>query len=259
VTSINNGLAAFGGQDGLLGKWGSLFDLKSWTPDFAGFHLSPFDLSIVTNSLSTAFGLGGSGGRLAQIALPTISPTAPPDGQIDTLQELVNALGNIPGIRIDTVRGGQDGFPLPPQPTDLFQATFSKSLADLEDPDEQYNDSSTALDHLASTIGLDGLLDWLGHIQVNLSFGVDDNGFYLRGNSGLTLTVDASSCDPASPSLTGSANIGSTGGWDLEACVSGHLDVALRPGLPDGRLRLTDLAGVAAKAPASKAADRTIS
>ena len=245
VTSINDGLSTFGGQDGLLSQWGSLFDLKSWSPKFADFHLPSFDLSIVTQSLSTAFGLGGSSGSLAGISLPALDPPAAGDGQIDTLHELVLALGNIPGIHIDTVRGGLDGFGLPPLPTDLLQATFSQCLTDLL-AHAEYNDSSTALEHLAATIGLDGLLDWLGDVHVDLSFGVDDQGFYLRGGSGITLGIQPPEFDPQHPPLTGSATLGNISGWNLGGGVLGDLDIGLHPGLPDVRLRLTELSGAAA-------------
>ncbi|HSL32826.1 MAG TPA: Ig-like domain-containing protein, partial [Candidatus Limnocylindrales bacterium] len=242
LAAINDGLGLFAGSSGLLGQWGSLFDLDSWSPDFSGFALPDFDLSVLTEALSTAFGLGGPSGRLAQLVLPSIDPGDAADGEIDTLEELVLSLQGIPGLRIDGVQGGIGGFGLPSLDTDILQATYVTSLGSLLASIE-YNDSATALEHLATTSALDGLLDWLGNVRLDLSFGVDDQGFYMLGTTGLSLEVaPLGGFDPLAPPLSGQTDLGAVGGWQLGGGVLGDLGIGLTPGLQGFRFRPFDLA-----------------
>jgi hypothetical protein len=205
-----------------LPQWAGAFDLD-------GFGPGTFELPVVTDDLAQLFGLTDAVDGVAN----------PFDGLPDDLGALADQL-EAAGVTIDWIEGGLGGRPLPPAGTDVIQARYQTSVADLfgvtDFAGDGFNDDMTSvLEGLAAAHGLDADLISAADLSVTLVVGVDENGFYVADDTTLTLALEASA------SVAGTATFGGVPGRTVVGTGAADLDVSLVASGGPARLRAADL------------------
>ena len=74
-------------------------------------------------------------------------------------------------------------------------------------------------------------------LQLSLVLGVDESGFYVEDDTGLTLALDATA------TVTGAGDVAGIDGLELTGTGAADIDVSLRADGGPARLRVADLAG----------------
>jgi hypothetical protein len=209
-TALSTGLANLPAN---LGNWGNLFSISS----------SNAPLPVVGSNLSSLFSLGGTGGILAHLGLPSLTPVS---SFAALAQELTAA-----GFVVDFTQGAG------PSSTDLVQAHFDKTFAPSDfpslSPSGSYDPSTNSiLGGLPAGEALSGLMHYLGSLRFHLSIGVDSSGFYVTSDSGAELD------------FTGGGNIsGSTPAGTQPVTSAGSAQVnyqAMLFGPTGSRVHITD-------------------
>ncbi len=149
----------------------------------AGFDRASVDLPVVVEQLGSLFGLQDAGGPLQAIGdiLPVNLPSS-----LANLDQLQSALDALEGFSVICVQG-QPGC----SSNDLIQVQFDHQVTGLEATGDFHDTTNQHLAELAAAADVDGALDYLGDLTTRLVFGVDTDGFFVRGDSLIELHVFA--------------------------------------------------------------------
>ncbi len=193
-------------------------------------NVTGFDLPVIQENLATLLGLGGSGGLFDQIAATSLVAF---DSTVASLSELRDNVNAAPGFSVDCIEGdagcGAD---------DLFVSRFSHSVNDLWSAADFHDTTNSNLQQLAAAADLNGLLDYAASLTFDLVLGVDTTGFFVRGDSSVTLAVFAVGEIEANYDLSASLRV-DVGGASL---ATADLNVAISGSDSGQRIRIADLA-----------------
>lgn len=183
-TQLRDGFAAVASQ---LPMWGRIFNLSS------------VNLPVIPETLDSLFAIRD---QLAALELPTIP------GQAD-LEQLRASLAAA-GFVIECYPGGSGC-----SSDDRIQVRYSTTLVNLTAAAEFDDSTLGLLQDLAAAANLNGNLNLTAALGVTLIVGVDRTGFYLRGDSGLILTMTGGGTVTTQFALTGNLGVAATGGARL--------------------------------------------
>jgi hypothetical protein len=196
-----------------LGSWGEAFNLGPGAP-----------MPALPSQLGDLFGLSSA---LTGLSLPTV-------GLAGSFADLAGALQG-QGFTVTNIAGAVPGIPAPASGESL-RLRFPISFGDLAQaasftPPAFNFDSPQLFSGLASSSAPTVTPDWLGNLALDLSFGVDDEGFFLAVDSAFELRIAGSAA------LGGSAAIGGSLDTALSGNAAADVVVALLLQAPGGKLR----------------------
>lgn len=236
---------------GFFDDWAALFDFDpaTWAGRPGAGPDDPAALPAVTDQLASLVGTSAAAEQAVD-QLP--APAAADDSLDDVVQAMSdpndNGTPNEPGegaCDIVFVRNGIRGLPVAPS-GEVIRISCQRTLADLAraigTPVDEWNDSTAdVLRGLASALGLDADGELTPDLTIRIVFGVDTDGFYLLGTTGLTLDIVGSF------DVSGNATALSHTSSPITGTGTADLHLRLRPGASD----LTKLrAGELGSAPA---------
>ena len=194
-----------------LGSWGSLFNLGN----FGTF------LPVIGDKLSDLFGLGGNGGALAGLSLPSFSSA----NSFSQLSQNLQAAG----FTVDSVPA--DGSRL--SDTNFLQLHLLRDL-NLSSSSEFDDRTNSFLSGILATLDLNGLINFnASSLHLKLDLGVDDNGFFVVGDSGIELDIGGDGGTLTGDTPASAQQVSAAGNASADYQVK-----LLGPG--NGHLRLTD-------------------
>lgn len=141
------------------------------------------EVPLVPPATASAFGVG------PQVAA---QPAFEFDPLADTMEALVADM-EAAGCPADFARGGAGGTPEPTRTGDIIQVTCVRTLSDLLVDAGFSGDlngaTPDALQALGRALGLDVNIAWTADLRITITAGVDENGVYVLGATGVELGV----------------------------------------------------------------------
>ncbi len=188
---------------------------------------------LVPPATASAFGVG------QQLDL---QPPFEFDPLADTMEALVADMEAV-GCPADFALGGAGGKPEPTRAGDIIQVTCVRTLSDLLVDAGFSGDLSgatpDALQGLARALGLDVNIAWSADLRITITAGVDEDGVYVLGSTGLELGVSGVG------TVTGAGTVLGTPGTDLDGNGEANLFLSVRSDVDrTARLRAADLASL---------------
>ena len=164
------------------------------------------------------------------------------DPLADTMEALVADM-EAAGCPADFALGGAGGKPEPTREGDLIQVTCVRTLSDLLIDAGFAGDlngaTPDALQALARSLGLDVNIAWSADLRITITAGVDENGVYVLGNTGLELGVSGVGAVTGEGTVLGVQQTALDGDGEAELFLTVRSDVDRT-----ARLRTADLASL---------------
>lgn len=225
TTLISDALAALKAH---VAAWTALYNLASI--DWASHGGTVLKLPVMPDALSDLFKLAD---QLDALDFPTLVA--------DSKEALVTELQSL-GFTVTAIEGGlgsgENAIPATTEPGVRILVSYSVVLATniAVAPDytgETFDkDSERLLDGVGSNLNPTGDLGLEGKLSLELHFGVDDDGFFIAGDSGLVLHVTADG------TFAGTADVLGASGSTITIAAKVDVEVALGFVDPAARYRL---------------------
>lgn len=201
--------------------------------DWPAIEVPEPEVPLVPPATASAFGVG------PQMAA---QPAYEFDPLADTMEALVADM-EAAGCPADFALGGAGGKPEPTRDGDIIQVTCVRTLSDLLVDAGFSGDlngaTPDALQALANALGLDVNIAWTADLRITITAGVDENGVYVLGNTGVELGVSGVG------QVVGAGTVLGQAGTDLDGTGEANLFLSVRSDVDaTARLRAADLASL---------------